>query len=170
MGVLRHVVFQQPLMVRDDQHAHMRSGEFRQPLAHHAHRIAVESRIGFVENRKLRLQHGELQDFHPLLLAAGEAFIEVPAGELFVDIEFLHGVAKFLAEVAHLHEFFPFLAVGIPDIRHCMPQEVGDPHAGIVTGYWKARNSPSRARSQGSSSLISVPLTRIRPSVTSYFG
>src|SRR4051794_18836048 len=38
---------------------------------------------------------------------------------------------------------------------------------GIATGYWKAMNSPARARSSGPACVMSVPLKRICPSVTS---
>src|SRR5690242_11402664 len=41
---------------------------------------------------------------------------------------------------------------------------------GIATGYWKAMNRPARARSSGSASVMSSPLKRICPSVTSRFG
>jgi hypothetical protein len=38
---------------------------------------------------------------------------------------------------------------------------------GIVAGYWKAMNSPARARSSGSASVRSSPFRRIWPSVIS---
>src|SRR5688500_2707786 len=38
---------------------------------------------------------------------------------------------------------------------------------GIATGYWKAMNRPARARSSGSDSVMSSPLKRTWPSVTS---
>ena len=38
---------------------------------------------------------------------------------------------------------------------------------GIVAGYWKAMKRPARARSSGSASVRSSPLSRILPSVTS---
>ena len=41
---------------------------------------------------------------------------------------------------------------------------------GIATGYWKAMNRPMRARSSGSASVMSSPLKRIWPSVTSRLG
>src|SRR5919198_2367287 len=41
---------------------------------------------------------------------------------------------------------------------------------GIATGYWNAMNRPARARSSGSASVMSSPLKRIWPSVTSRFG
>src|SRR5689334_5205031 len=41
---------------------------------------------------------------------------------------------------------------------------------GMATGYWKAMNRPARARSSGSASVMSSPLNRIWPSVTSRFG
>jgi hypothetical protein len=41
---------------------------------------------------------------------------------------------------------------------------------GIATGYWKAMKRPIRARSSGSASVMSSPLKRIWPSVTSRLG
>ena len=41
---------------------------------------------------------------------------------------------------------------------------------GTATGYWNAMNRPMRARSSGSASVMSSPLKRIEPSVTSMFG
>ncbi len=41
---------------------------------------------------------------------------------------------------------------------------------GMATGYWNAMNRPARARSSGSASVMSSPLNRIWPSVTSKFG
>ena len=38
---------------------------------------------------------------------------------------------------------------------------------GIATGYWKAMNSPPRARSSGADSVIGSPRSWISPSVTS---
>src|SRR3954469_24767793 len=41
---------------------------------------------------------------------------------------------------------------------------------GIATGYWNGMNRPARARSSGSASVISSPLKRMWPSVTSRRG
>src|SRR5688572_6049504 len=41
---------------------------------------------------------------------------------------------------------------------------------GIATGYWKAMNRPARARTSGSASVMSSPLKRTWPSVTSKLG
>ena len=41
---------------------------------------------------------------------------------------------------------------------------------GMATGYWKAMKRPMRARSSGSASVMSSPLKRIEPSVTSSVG
>src|SRR4051794_40993455 len=41
---------------------------------------------------------------------------------------------------------------------------------GIATGYWKAMKRPMRARSSGAASVMSCPLNRIWPSVTSRLG
>ncbi len=41
---------------------------------------------------------------------------------------------------------------------------------GMATGYWKAMKRPMRERSSGSASVMSSPLKRIWPSVTSRVG
>src|SRR5687767_4977059 len=41
---------------------------------------------------------------------------------------------------------------------------------GMATGYWKAMNRPARARTSGSASVMSSPLKRTWPSVTSKLG
>jgi hypothetical protein len=59
-------------------------------FAHHAQRVDVQPRVGLVEDRDLRLQQLELHDLVPLLLAAGEALVDVALGEVRVHAEALH--------------------------------------------------------------------------------
>ena len=53
-------------------------------------RVDVEARVGLVEHRQLGLLERELEDLHALLLAAGEALVEVAAGELLRHLGELH--------------------------------------------------------------------------------
>ena len=52
---------------------------------------------------KRGLQHEHLEDLEPLLLAAGEAVVEVAAGEARVHLEVRHARQQLLAELAHRH-------------------------------------------------------------------
>ena len=85
---LDHV--QDALVVGDDQDAHVGPGELVDALGDGAQRVDVEARVGLVEDRDLGLQQRQLQQLHPLLLAAGEAVVEVAAGEVFGDVRQLH--------------------------------------------------------------------------------
>ena len=56
-------------------------------VADGAQRVDVEAGIGLVEDRVLRRDHGELQHLEALLLATGEAVVDVPAHESDVHVE-----------------------------------------------------------------------------------
>src|SRR5687767_4591265 len=47
---------------------------------------------------------------------------------------------------------------------------LADVTPGMATGYWKAMNRPARARTSGSASVMSSPMKRTSPSVTSKLG
>ena len=51
-------------------------------------RIDVQAGVGLVEDRDARVEELQLEDLVPLLLAAGEARVEVALGERRVDGEF----------------------------------------------------------------------------------
>ncbi len=97
-------VVENALVVGDDEHAQVGADKAVDTLGHGAHRVDVQARVGFVENGELGLEHGELQDFQALLLAAAEAFVEITTGERGVDAQHLHGLSQFLAELAHGHQ------------------------------------------------------------------
>src|SRR5690606_41998450 len=52
-----------------------------------------------VQDGDVRLQHRHLQDLGPLLLAAGEALVQVPAREGRVHLQPLHLLPQLLAEL-----------------------------------------------------------------------
>ena len=69
---------QDALVVGDDQHAHVGSpATVLTPLATMLQRVDVEAGVGLVEHGELGLLERELEDLHALLLAAGEALVEV---------------------------------------------------------------------------------------------
>ena len=87
-----------------------------------------------------RLQHRHLQDLEPLLLAAGEAVVDVAAGELARDVDQLHRRLGVAAEVLEADlRLAASLAVGVD--RH--PQVLRDGHAGdrdrVLEGHEQAR-------------------------------
>ena len=95
--------------------------------------------VGLVEDRDLRPQHRQLQDLHPLLLAAREAVVDVAAGELARDVDQLHRRLGLAAEVLEADlRLAARLAVGVD--RH--PQVLGDGHAGdrdrVLEGHEQA--------------------------------
>ena len=92
-------------------------------LGDDAQRVDVQAGVGLVEDRDLRLEQLQLEDLVALLLAAGEALVEVALGEGGVDGQRVHGGLDLLDEVAQLGR----LAADRGDRG---AQEVGDRHAG----------------------------------------
>src|SRR5215204_3137526 len=88
-------VVEEPLVLGDRQHTQV--GLLLANLLHAAgHRlecIDVETRIGLVEDRQVRLEDGELQDLVALLLAPGEAVVQVAVREGGIHVEPLHPLA-----------------------------------------------------------------------------
>ena len=75
-----HVV-EQALVVGHQQHADVRRGRGVDALGDDLEGVDVEAGVGLVEQREAGLEHEQLQDLEALLLAAGEAVVEVAAGE-----------------------------------------------------------------------------------------
>ena len=94
-------------------------------------RVDVEARVGLVEHRELGLLERELEDLHALLLAAGEAVVEVAAGELLRHVRELHRRLDRLAEVLERDRL---LAAGLAVRVHDHAQVLGDGHAGDRDG------------------------------------
>ena len=100
-----------------------------------AQRVDVKARVGLVEDRDVGGEHRHLQDLRALLLAAGEAVVEMARGERFVDVEQLDRVLQLRAELLDLDRL---LALGVD--RHA--QEVGDRHAGDRHGVLEGQEQP----------------------------
>ncbi len=90
-------------------------------------RVDVETRVGLVEDSDARLQQLELQDLVPLLLAAGEALVDVPLRECRVDREGVHRAAHLLDPRTQLRRL-------AADRGRGGPEEVGDGDAGHLDG------------------------------------
>src|SRR5512143_1953831 len=84
---LRLDVIEDPLVVRDQQHAQVGSREGVHALRDDAERVDVEPGVGLVEHRDLGPEHGHLEDLGALLLAAREAVVDVASGEGVVHLE-----------------------------------------------------------------------------------
>src|SRR3954453_5523125 len=122
---LRPDVVEDALVVGDDQPAHALLGvELGHALGDGAQRVDVEPGVRLVEHRDLGLEHRHLEDLGALLLAAGEAVVEMAGGERAIDVEHLDGVLELGAELLDVDRVL--LAARVD--RH--PQEVGDRDAG----------------------------------------
>ena len=64
-------------------------------------RVDIEPGVGFVEHSHPRLQHRHLQDLDTLLLAAGEAVVQIARGELARDLQALHLHEQLVQELLH---------------------------------------------------------------------
>ena len=72
----------------------------------HPQRVDIEPRVGLVEDRQLRFQYGHLQDLVALLLAAGEAGIDVAFQELLVHLHETEPIAHQLHEADRIQRRF----------------------------------------------------------------
>ena len=88
-------VVEQPLIVRDQQHAQIRTivAHLLDTLRDDPQRIDVEPRVGLVEDGKLGFEDGHLQNLVALLFAAAEALVEVAVSKGWVHFETCHPVA-----------------------------------------------------------------------------
>ena len=56
------IVFEQFVVMGDNQQAHLFAADFGNALARQTHRVGIEAAVGLVENGELGLQHGQLQE------------------------------------------------------------------------------------------------------------
>ena len=131
---------QDALVVGDDQDAHVGAGELVDALGDGAQRVDVEAGVGLVEDRHLGPQQGQLEDLHPLLLAAGEAVVEVAAGEV------LGMFASSIASSACLRKSLILISLSPRASRWALTiirRYLLTVTPGIATGYWKAMKRPA---------------------------
>ena len=158
MHEVRLDVAQDPGVVGDQQHAGLAGvADPVDALADHAQRVDVEAGVGLVEDRDLRLEQLQLHDLVPLLLAAGEALVDVALGERRVHAEALHGALQLAAPGAQLRRLAVDRGlggaqeVGHRDAGHLDRVLHGQEQAGagpLVDGHrqhvLRRRGSPSR--------------------------
>src|SRR5918998_3942451 len=89
-----------PLVVRDNDRGEIRAAHLVDAPGDDLQGVDVEPRVGLVQYRERGLEHEELQDLVALLLAAGEALVEIALGELGVHPHHRH---LLLQELVHLH-------------------------------------------------------------------
>ena len=97
-------VGEDPLVVGDQQDAELRAVRARtslMPAATTRERVDVEAGVGLVEHREVGLHHRHLEDLVALLLAAGEALVEVALGEAVVHAEALRPLHELHADLEH---------------------------------------------------------------------
>ena len=82
-----------------------------------------------------RLEQRHLEDLVALLLAAGEALVEVPAGERRVHAEPLHPFGHEHADLEHRD-------LDVPPRRHGLAQELGDRHPLDRLGVLEGEEQP----------------------------
>src|ERR687897_1096887 len=107
---IRLNVPEDPLVVRDDDRAELRLAQLVDAPGDDLQRVDVEPRVGLVHDSEPGIEHEHLQDLVPLLLAAGEALVQIPLGELGVH---LHDRHLLLEELVHLHRTKLLLAHGV---------------------------------------------------------
>ena len=134
-----------PAVVGDDDDAELGAGppDLFDAAGDDPQPVDVEAGVGLVEDRELGLEERHLQDLVALLLAAGEAVVEVALGEAEVHAEALEPLAQLHADLEH-RDVACRVGRATAWRRNC---ETGTP--GISSGYWKARNMPGLARASG---------------------
>ena len=115
-------------------------------LGDRAQGVDVEAGVGLVEDGQLGLEDGHLQDLVALLLAAGEALVEVAVGEGGVHAEALHPLHDGQAQLEHRQ-------VDALAGRQRLAQELDDRDAGdllrVLEGQEHAGLGPDLGRPVG---------------------
>ena len=96
--------------------------ELLHALGHDTHCIHIQTGVGFIQNGKSRIQHQHLKDLCLLLLAAGEAHIQITIRIGLIHSQKLHLLFQILSEVP---ETDPLSGALI----QCVPDEVGQRNA-----------------------------------------
>ena len=97
-------VVEDALVVRDEQDAERQAAalaDLGDAVGDDAQRVDVEAAVGLVEHREVGFHHRHLQDLVALLLAAGEALVEVALLEAVVHAEALRPLHERQAHLEH---------------------------------------------------------------------
>src|SRR5690606_25132247 len=112
-------VAQDPGVVGDHDHRHVRAPHRLDRLGHLTHRVDVEAGVDLVENGDLRAQHRQLEYLRPLLLPTGQVVVDGPVEE----VGHPEPLGGFGDALVHLVEIQPTLFGSLAD-------EVAQLHAG----------------------------------------
>src|SRR5215475_1959784 len=126
MHAVRLDIIQQPLVVLHYNDAVVRTSYGADSVSYHPQRIDIEAGIRFVKNREPWLQQHHLEDFIPLLLAAGKTFVHGSLEHRIVQTQSGCTIPRYRHEI-HRIEFGqpPMRANGV----HGRPQEIKIAHA-----------------------------------------
>src|SRR5688572_19492885 len=89
-----HDIGEQPLVVGHQHDRACRIPHRVDAVGHDTQRIDVETRIGLVQHRERRREHGHLQDLVPLFLSAGETLVDAAVEETLVHLHQLQLLAN----------------------------------------------------------------------------
>ena len=88
-------------------------------LGNNAERIHVQPRVGLIHDRKFWFQQIQLQHFVPFLLTPGEAFVDGPFRECFVNVQPVLGFFYFFHPFPEFRGFPPHRGGGATqEVRH----------------------------------------------------
>ena len=116
--------------MRDHERAHLGADQLLHAARDDAQRVDVEAGVGLVEHRHPRLQHRHLEDLDALLLAAGEAVVEIARGELAADLQVVHLREELLAELRDRDRVVDAAVPRLADGVDRAAQEARHGHAG----------------------------------------
>ena len=126
-------------------------------LADHPQRVDVQTGVGLVEDRDLRLEQPQLQDLVALLLTTGEAFVDTALAEGLIDVEVLHRRFDFFDPVPQLGRLAADRGGG-------RAQEVRHRHTGHLDRVLHRQEQARRGRARRcSSSSTFCAVERDRP-------
>ena len=123
-------VAQDALVVRDQERAHVGADERVHAGRDDPERVDVETGVGLVEDRDLRLEHRELEHLDPLALAPREPVVHVARRELARDLELLHRPHQLLPELGDRDRIVLAAVPALADRVDRAPQEAGDGDSG----------------------------------------
>ena len=103
MHEVRLHVVQDALVVRNHEHATVGLLLVAvNALGDNAQCVNVQTRVGLIHHRELRLEQGKLHNLVALLLAAGEAFVHGALGEGRIHVQRVTGSVEFTNPLAQL--------------------------------------------------------------------
>ena len=135
--------------MRDEDDGLVRAAEPVDAFGDDLQRVDVEAGVGLVEQRQLRVEDRHLEDLVALLLAAGEALVDVALHQVGVEVHRLRLLLEHLVEVADRDLL---LAAALAQRVERCAQELAVADAGKLDRVLQREEDARRARSSGSMS------------------